>query len=551
MASFTRQKGKDAFQHIMTKVFGVDDRAPLMLSLAGEHGFDNVLDIVQLTKDDVSNLTYTVTSADGADITKHVPTKHKRMIRNFQLWHDAKAADNAGPVSMEQYMALTDETFDEFIATSAADSATTKPATAAALTTLGNGATSTATTTSATDRVAAWRRQHKTEPYVAQKWSGAVVNWKSAKRAYIAIFANAGVLPLLADGYTPPNMGSEECDLYEAQNIYIFTILQTSTGNGAKGGGQAAIIIQRNEKELDGVKSWHGIIKHYERDAVITATESDLITKLTSTKLVNDDAKSFGKHVIQFQKTMLDLTDISPGLTDSFKIGLLDATIEGSEKWKEVKNNLHSIAKATEKQLEFDSYISDLAARATGTANTIGKDYDRHVNAATQDNGEDSSDSEDDAEAAWRTDCSLSVPNKYWHGLDKKEKQKRIEAQQLKKQKNRKKKHSSTADDKNADASDDDSDDPPLTKSQATALIKELQHLRTVNVATGAPADAAAGAHAQINHGNGTTLSMVPTAQINFSGRIPGTRDNTGPVYRPLKSGSTVTDERGYKHTIV
>ena len=47
------------------------------------------------------------------------------------------------------------------------------------------------------------------------------------------------------------------------------------------------------------------------------------------------------------------------------------------------------------------------------------------------------------------------------------------------------------------------------------------------------------------------TLSMVPTAQINFSGRIPGTRDNTGPVYRPLKSGSTVTDERGYKHTIV
>ena len=63
-----------------------------------------------------------------------------------------------------------------------------------------------------------------------------------------------------------------------------------------------------------------------------------------------------------------------------------------------------------------------------------------------------------------------------------------------------------------------------------------------MNVATGTPADAAAGAN---------TLSMVPTAQINFSGRIPGTRDNTGPVYRPLKSGSTVTDERGYKHTIV
>jgi hypothetical protein len=59
MASFTRQKGKDAFEHIMKKVLGVDDRAPLTLSLVGEHGFDNVLDIVQLTKDDISNLTYT------------------------------------------------------------------------------------------------------------------------------------------------------------------------------------------------------------------------------------------------------------------------------------------------------------------------------------------------------------------------------------------------------------------------------------------------------------------------------------------------------------
>ena len=46
----------------MKKVLGVDDRAPLTLSLVGEHGFDNVLDIVQLTKDDISNLTYTVMS---------------------------------------------------------------------------------------------------------------------------------------------------------------------------------------------------------------------------------------------------------------------------------------------------------------------------------------------------------------------------------------------------------------------------------------------------------------------------------------------------------
>jgi len=55
--------------------------------------------------------------------------------------------------------------------------------------------------------------------------------------------------------------------------------------------------------------------------------------------------------LFRFQKIMLDLSDISPGLTDSFKIGLLDATIEGSKRWKDIKNNLHSIAKATEKPL--------------------------------------------------------------------------------------------------------------------------------------------------------------------------------------------------------
>jgi hypothetical protein len=41
-----------------------------------------------------------------------VPTKHKRMMLNFQLWHDAKSANNSGPVTMAQHMALTDEVFD-------------------------------------------------------------------------------------------------------------------------------------------------------------------------------------------------------------------------------------------------------------------------------------------------------------------------------------------------------------------------------------------------------------------------------------------------------
>jgi hypothetical protein len=53
---FTCQKGKDTFQHTMTRVFGLDDRV-LTLSLAGEeaHRLDNdnthTLDAVQLTAD--------------------------------------------------------------------------------------------------------------------------------------------------------------------------------------------------------------------------------------------------------------------------------------------------------------------------------------------------------------------------------------------------------------------------------------------------------------------------------------------------------------------
>ena len=104
-----RQRGNDAFNHVMKNVLGLTGEDQLLCGLEKE-GYDSISDLVSFSRDDITCL----------QATHNLPGKQVKMLCNLKKWHDNKVLQQESAVTIDQWMALDANTYENFITESAA-----------------------------------------------------------------------------------------------------------------------------------------------------------------------------------------------------------------------------------------------------------------------------------------------------------------------------------------------------------------------------------------------------------------------------------------------
>ena len=118
----TRQKKKKAFADVMEKVLGYSNISPMMLAMK-ELEYDSIEDIVTMDKEEVMKLSYDIVSSQDT-VTTNVPMKAKEKLLHVLWWHDHEVSMKVSKlITTDEWMQLTEEDFDFFVDTVAANMA--------------------------------------------------------------------------------------------------------------------------------------------------------------------------------------------------------------------------------------------------------------------------------------------------------------------------------------------------------------------------------------------------------------------------------------------
>ena len=109
----TRQKQKQAFTHLFSKVLGCTGKSPLMLAMEKE-GIDSIMDVISLSENDLSELTYDEVQSSGIVATtetrveKKLPLKDRKQLLHVLWWRDMLASTRSdGNVTTDDWLGLT------------------------------------------------------------------------------------------------------------------------------------------------------------------------------------------------------------------------------------------------------------------------------------------------------------------------------------------------------------------------------------------------------------------------------------------------------------
>eukprot|EP00957_Ditylum_brightwellii_P212102 15366965-Ditylum_brightwellii.AAC.1 len=124
----TCQKKKEAFAHVMETVLDFKSDLPMMKAM-GELDYDSIEYIVTMDKEEVMRLLYTVKVTKGDkvfEVPKDLPMKSKKKLLHVLWWCNHKVSLRASKlVTIEDWLDLTEDKFDIFVDTIAANMAKT------------------------------------------------------------------------------------------------------------------------------------------------------------------------------------------------------------------------------------------------------------------------------------------------------------------------------------------------------------------------------------------------------------------------------------------
>eukprot|EP00957_Ditylum_brightwellii_P130651 9967344-Ditylum_brightwellii.AAC.1 len=124
----TCQKKKEAFAHIIGTVLDFKSESPMMKAI-GELEYDSIKDTVPMDKEEVMRLLYTVKVTKGdkvVEVTKDVPMKSKKKLLYVLWWCDHEVSLRESKlVTTEDWLKLTEDKFNIFVDTVAANTART------------------------------------------------------------------------------------------------------------------------------------------------------------------------------------------------------------------------------------------------------------------------------------------------------------------------------------------------------------------------------------------------------------------------------------------
>ncbi|MEL6802173.1 MAG: hypothetical protein AAFO91_00130, partial [Bacteroidota bacterium] len=414
------QAKKDAFVHVMDKVLGFADDSPMMKAMK-ELAYDEIDDIATMSQDEVMGLEY----PDGA-VTKKVPMKQRKLLLHVLWWRDAEAETRASrQVSVEDWQALTAEEFESFRDAEAANIA--RAGTSASG---GTAARRTASTTAVTGKdVNEFRKTHKRDPSAYSKFNGEHRSWFQVKRNWKSNASNDGISELLSDNYAIPVLGTQAYDLYKAQNLYLYNVLQMCVK-----GGQALIIIRKGEDSCDGREAYRGMVEFYERKANLSMLRTQCMEELSGLKLTRNFPGGPMKFFQKFQNAYLDLENAGQTtVSDEEKIAQLNAALV-DPRFTVVREATHTVSMQSGNAVSYSNYLQSLINHAETLSSQAS--WQRRVTAAERKLNKPKH-QDKDASDEWKTDLTKHVPYEEWKKLSEQEQAKRRIAKREKRKEKR------------------------------------------------------------------------------------------------------------------
>ena len=346
------QQKKDAFKHVMKTVLGYADDSAMMKAMEALE-YDEIGDIATMTSTEVMELVY---DSDGNGTMKKVPKKACKMLLHALWWRDSEAATRAsGQVTVEDWLNLTQEEYETFRDAEAANIARQGMSG-------GNSAGSygaqKSTAVTGTD-VNNFRRMHKQDPNVYVTFSGDRRQWFRAKRNWKSNASNDGIVALLSKKYTVPNTGTQARDLYDAQNQYLYNVLQLCVK-----GGQALVHVREHEETCDGREAYLQMVQFYERKANLSLIKTQCMEELATLRLTRNFPGGPLKFFQLFQNVYLDLENAGKTVVaDDKKIAQLNAALM-DPRFSTVRETVETMSLQTGTAVDYNNYLQSLINHA-------------------------------------------------------------------------------------------------------------------------------------------------------------------------------------------
>ena len=413
------QQKKDAFTHVMNTVLGFKDDQPMMKAME-ELVYNEIDDIATMTQTEIMELEY---DSDGQGTMKKVPMKARKLLLHVLWWRDMEAATRASrQVGAEDWLNLTEDRFQTFRDAEAANMARSGT-TRVPVTTTSSGTTGTGAVTGR--EVDNFRKLHKRDPGAYTVFNGDRRYWFRAKRNWKSNASNDGINALLNESYSVPAEGTQARDLYDAQNQYLYNVLQTCVK-----GGQALVHVRENEDSCDGRETYLAMISFYERKANLSLIKTQCMEELATLRLTRNFPGGPLKFFQQFQNVYLDLENAGKTIvSDDEKIAQLNAALV-DPRFSTVRETVETMSLQTGTPVDYSNYLQSLINHAENLSSQAARM--KRVAAAEKKKPAQKDRPQRDPDA-WRTDKTAYVPLDKWNELTPQEQAARRKAKAEKK----------------------------------------------------------------------------------------------------------------------
>ena len=212
----TRQKKRQAYNHIMKIVLECNDDDPIMQAMSILK-YEDISDIETMSEEEIMQLTYIKADKDSTGTktltTSDVPMKQKKMLLHVLWWRDYEAEKNVNKlITADEWLELDEETFENFRCEHAANMTRTV---------VGSKVTSSNDSSMTSDNVTELQKSHKRDVNVYLKFAGDRKFWFRTKRNWTANVATDGIGHILSSSFDIPKDGSVAKQLFLLQNRYF------------------------------------------------------------------------------------------------------------------------------------------------------------------------------------------------------------------------------------------------------------------------------------------------------------------------------------------
>ncbi|MGH7955249.1 MAG: hypothetical protein ACREOZ_04740, partial [Gloeomargaritales cyanobacterium] len=211
-------------------------------------GYNNVLDILELSDSDIDTLTYI--DPDDEEVDLVLPLRYKKTLKYTVWWRNHQASQNEDNTTMD-WDDLTEESFAQFrqevVPLLQANSRV-------------RDVTNNMMTTGISD-VARFQSSIKRDSNSFPVFSGKNDDWFTFDRDMQATAKMQQLERIICSQNFPPEEGTRDRALWDVQNSYLYSVLTTKVTKG-----QAAIFVRECAPSGDAHEAYLKMLRHYTAD---------------------------------------------------------------------------------------------------------------------------------------------------------------------------------------------------------------------------------------------------------------------------------------------